>query len=141
MMKILLALDSSPRFVDEAVRLAREKQAHLTGLFIMDATWNEYIGHDWLSGSNARAGFLGYIEDEEKLEAQRAIMNFEQAAADVPHSNRVAAGRVADEICRELSQGYDLLLMPYPFSRGLEVVRDPLPKILKGSSCPVHLMR
>ncbi len=140
-MKILLALDSTPRFVDEAVRLAREKQAHLTGLFIMDATWNEYIGHDWLSGSNARAGFLNYIEDEEKLAAQGAITNFEEAAADIPHSNRVAAGRVADEICRELAKGYDLLLMPYPFRRGLEVVRDPLPKILKGSSCPVHLMR
>lgn len=140
-MKILLALDSSLRFMDEAVRLAREKQAHLTGLFIMDATWNEFIGHDWLSGSNARAGFLNYIQDEEKLEAQRVIMNFEEVAADVPHSNRVTAGRVPDEICRELAQGYDLLLLPYPFRRGLEVVRDPLRKILKGSSCPVHLMR
>ncbi len=140
-MKILVALDSSVKTVDEAVKVAREKNGSLTGLFILDATWNEYIGHDWLSGSNARAGFLDYVKNEETLEAERALREFESRAAGVEHESKTAAGRVPDEICRELAEGYDLLIMSYPFRRGLEVVRDPLPKILKGSSCSVMLIR
>lgn len=140
-MKILLALDSSEKAIDEAVELAREKNAHLTGVFVLDATWNEYIGHDWLSGSNARAGFLDYIKNEEELEARRAIEAFESRAAGLAHESRIVAGRVPDVIAQELAAGYEMLVMGYPFRRGLEVVRDPLPKILKGSSCSVLLVR
>jgi nucleotide-binding universal stress UspA family protein len=140
-MRILLALDSSRKAIEEAVKLAREKNAQLTGIFVLDATWNEYIGHDWLSGSNARAGFLDYIRNEEELEAKQAIERFESLAAGVAHESKAIAGRVPDVIARELAKGYDLLVMGYPFQRGLEVVRDPLPKILKGSSCSVLLVR
>ena len=141
-MKILLALDSCEKTMEEAVKTAREKNAFLTGIFVLDATWNEYIGHDWLSGSNARAGFLDYVKNEEQLEAERAVQAFETCAAGVPHEAKVVPGRVPEEICRELAAGgYDLLIMSHPFRRGLEIVRDPLPKILKGSSCPVLLIR
>lgn len=140
-MKILLAIDSSEKAIDEAVKIAREKNAHLAGVFVLDATWNEYIGHDWLSGSNARAGFLNYIKNEEELEAKRAIDTFESRAAGVAHESKAVAGRVPDVIVEELALGYDLLVMGYPFRRGLEVVRDPLPKILKGSGCSVMLVR
>ncbi|MEM5789310.1 MAG: universal stress protein [Syntrophobacteraceae bacterium] len=140
-MKILLALDSSDKAIDEAVKVAREKNAKLTGIFVLDSTWNEYIGHDWLSGSNARAGFLDYIKTEEDLEAGRATERFVTLAADVPHEFKARAGRVPDVIIEELAAGYDMLIMGYPFRRGLEVVRDPLPKILKGSGCSVLLVR
>jgi len=141
--RILLALDSSEKTMDEAVKAAREKNAFLTGLFVLDATWNEYIGHDWLSGSNARAGFLDYVKNEEQLESERTIKAFEARAlaAGIPHETKVAPGRVPEEICRELAAGYDLLIMSHPFRRGLEAVRDPLPKILKGSSCSILLVR
>lgn len=142
MMKILLALDSSTKAVEEAVRIARERNASLTGMFVLDATWNEYIGHDWLSGSNARAGFLDYVKGEEQLEAERALREFEACASEIPHESKTVAGRVPDEVCRELNAGgYDLLVIAHPFRRGLESMRDPLPKILKGSSCPVLLVR
>ena len=141
MMKILLALDSSGKGIDEAAQLARERDASVTALFVLDATWNEYIGHDWLSGSNARAGFLEYVQDDEKQEADRALQAFESQVSGIAHESKVAAGRVPDEICRELAEGYDLLVPPYPFRRGLEIMRDPLPKILKDTSCPVLLAR
>jgi nucleotide-binding universal stress UspA family protein len=140
-MKILVALDSSEKTIDEAVRFAKEKDASLTGIFVLDATWNEYIGHDWLSGSNARAGFLDYVKNEETLEAERMLREFEARTSAVAQESKTVAGRVPDEICRELAAGYDLLIMSYPFKRGLEVVRDPLPKILKGSTCSVLLIR
>jgi len=140
-MKILLALDSSEKAIDEAIKLAREKSAFLTGIFVLDSTWNEYIGHDWLSGSNARAGFLDYVKNEEDLEAKHVIEKFEVRAAGIPHESKTVAGRVPDAISRELATGYDILVMGYPFRRGLEVVRDPLPKILKGSNCSVLLVR
>jgi len=146
-MKILLALDSSLKAMDEAVRLAGERRAGLTALFVLDTTWNEYIGHDWLSGSNARAGFLDYVRNEEHLDAQRTLSELEARVKALGGTEQIAyevktvAGRVADEIHRELTNGYDLLVMGYPFRRGLEVVRDPLSKILKKTSCSVLLVR
>jgi len=140
-MKILVAMDSSRKAVEEAVKLASEKNAYLTGIFILDSSWKEYIGHDWLSGSNARAGFLDYIEGEEVLESEREVQEFESLTAGIPHEHKTGIGRVADELCRELENGYDLLVMSYPFRRGLEAMRDPLAQILKKSSCPVLLVR
>jgi hypothetical protein len=120
---------------------AREKKAFLTGLFVLDATWNDYIGHDWLSGSNARAGFLDYVKNEELGEAERTIRKFEACAAGLPHAVKVAPGRVPEEICRELTNGYDCLVISYPFRRGLEHMRNPLPKILKACDCAVLLVK
>ena len=54
---------------------------------------------------------------------------------------KTVAGRVAEEICRELANGYELLVMGYPFKRGLEIMRNPLSKILKQTSCSVLLVR
>ena len=140
-MKILLALDSSILAIDEAVSIARARQAELTALFIVDHTWNEFLGHDWLSGSRARAGFLEYVRADELAEAQRLAAEFRSRAEGIDYRLKTAAGRVTTELCRELAQGYDLLVLGYPFRRGLEILRNPLAKILKKAPCSILLVK
>lgn len=140
-MKILLALDPSTRTMDEAIKFATEKQAHLTALFVLDTTWNDYTGHDWLSGSDSRADFLEYVRDDELVSEVNSLTTFRKRcslACDI----KSATGRVTDEIVKELARGdYDLLIMSHPFRRGLEVVRDAAGVIAKEANCSVYLVR
>ncbi len=140
-MKILLALDSSQKAIDEAVRLAKERGAHLTALFVLDATWSEYIGHDFLSGSNAREGFLNYISDNENALAEKTVQEFKERAQGVPHEAKMVPGRVSDEILKEAKNGYDCIVMAHPFTRGLETLRDAPAKIVHGADCSVFLVK
>ena len=139
-MKILLALDPSTETMDEAIRFASENQASLTALFVLDATWNDYTGHDWLSGSGSRADFLEYARDDELKSQSEAITTFRERCS--PECEiKTATGRVTDEILHELAGGqYELLIMSHPFRRGLEVVRDAAGVILKHVNCSVYLV-
>lgn len=140
-MKILLALDPSTRTMDEAIKFAAEKQAHLTALFVLDTTWNDYTGHDWLSGSDSRADFLEYARDDE-LNSEVALVTTFRKRCPWDCEIKSASGRVTDEIVNELAGGnYDLLIMSHPFRRGLEVVRDAAGAILKDVNCSVYLVR
>ena len=65
---ILLLLDEESPAAAEAVRIARESGAALTALFVLDSTWNDYVGHDWLSGSGSRADFIDYMQQEKKAQ-------------------------------------------------------------------------
>ena len=60
-----------PAAVEQALRLARERGATLNALFVIDATWEMFTGHDWLSGCNARIGFLDYMLSQEEEAAVR----------------------------------------------------------------------
>lgn len=145
-MKILLALDSSPTAMKEAVRFARERNASLTALFVLDSTWPDFIGHDWLSGSNARDSFLKYIAEEEKQSAEKTLEIFGKTLGDanLDAEVKVRTGNVVKEILDEVKKGYDLLIMPVPFQRGLEILRNPLSKILnritEDARCSVYLV-
>ena len=140
-MKILLALDSSTRTMDEAIKFATEKQAHLTALFVLDTTWNDYTGHDWLSGSDSRADFLEYVRDDELVSEVNSLATF-RARCPLDCEIKSATGRVSEEILKELAGGdYDLLIMSHTFRRGLEVVRDAAGVILKEAKCSVYLVR
>lgn len=140
-MKILLALDSSARASEEAVRIAKERGASLTALFVLDSSWSDYIGHDWLSGSNARAGFLDYVEENEQVLAGKAIEAFGKTAGSLPVKVKMTAGRVADSILAELKNGYDLLVMAASFQRGLEALRNTSTVIARDAPCSVYLVR
>lgn len=140
-MKILLALDPSTHTMDEAIKIAKDKQASLTALFVLDNTWNDYTAHDWLSGSGSRADFLEYARDDEFVSELVSAATFRQRC---PFECEVksAIGRATDEITRELISGdYDLLVMSHPFRRGLEIVRDAAGAILKDVCCSVYLVR
>jgi len=139
--RVLLVLDGSSQgqhVVDEAVRFATQAGADLTGLFVLDATWNDYTGHDWLSGSNSRAGFLDYVKEQELAEAKAVVREFESAAASIPHRVATRAGRVVEEILAELDKGYDVLILPRPLRRGLELMRNAERDILKKARCSVY---
>lgn len=140
-MKILLALDPSTRTMDEAIKFAAEKHADLTALFVMDTTWNDYTGHDWLSGSDSRADFLEYVRDDEMVSEVDSLAMFRKRCF-LDCEIKSATGRVTEEILNELArEDYDLLIMSHPFRRGLEVVRDAAGVILKDANCSVYLVR
>ncbi|MDQ7835004.1 MAG: universal stress protein [Humidesulfovibrio sp.] len=143
-MKILLALDDTARAVDEALRLASEKGASLTALFVLDTGWSVYIGSDFLLGSTARSKFLEYTRDDELSQEQASLAAFRRQAeaAGVAFDIKTASGgRIAKEIIMEAAQGYDLLVMAAPFRRGLEVMRDAPSAILKAATCDVLFVR
>lgn len=67
--------------LDHAVTLARQSNAALTGVFVVDGGWPDFIGNDWQSAKGARQGFLDYIREEQQEQAQIARRQFEEAAA------------------------------------------------------------
>lgn len=140
-MKALLCLDDCRETQEEALRLVRNAGASLTVLFVLDATWNVYVGHDWLSGSDSRADFLEWMRDEEEKAAKAAFADFRTLAADTPFTEKTTAGNVQEEILREARQGYDLVIMSNPFSRGLEVVRKAVPAMAEACPCNLLLVR
>ncbi len=139
-MKILLALDDNPRATEEALRLARERGATLNALFVIDATWELFTGHDWLSGCNSRIGFLEYMHSLEEDACNTAAKRYLQEVQGVPGELLTATGNVIEAICAEAAKGYDLLVMSSPFTRGLEHMRDAVGKVTKKVSCDVLLV-
>lgn len=85
--RILVAVDGSPASapaVERAVWLARQGGAALTGLFVLDSGWADFIGNDWQSSSGARQGFLDHVGREQLEQAQAARLQFELAAEGLP---------------------------------------------------------
>jgi nucleotide-binding universal stress UspA family protein len=142
-MRILLILDGSARAVDEAVRLAADRGATLSALFVQDGTWRQFTGSDWLSTGNSYAGFLEYIEEQEKGEARRAVEEFvrQATAGAVDHRVKVVRGQISREVLAELGDGYDLLVMAHPLRRGLESMRDAGAQIVTNAPCSILLVR
>ncbi len=140
-MKLLLAIDDNPAALARALTLARQWDATLNGLFVIDATWDVFTGHDWLSGCNARIGFLEYMEALETEAAVTAARMFKEQTVGIPGELLIATGDVADEIRKESQNGYDLLILSNPFRRGLEVMRDTIAKVVKNPACDVLLVR
>lgn len=141
-MRVLLAMDDSTLAMDEAVRLARDTGAGLTALFVQDATWHDYLGSDWLSGSNARGGYIEWAAGHDIRESEEAPRLLREKAEGLDVAVKVAAGRVPEEILKELASGeYAYLVMAHPFKRGLEVLRDTARNILDKLPCSLVLVR
>lgn len=144
-MKILLALDDSTRAMDQALRLASQRGAGLTALFVLDTGWSVYIGSDFLLGSTARSKFLEYTRDDEFAQERATIEEFQRRAREAGVDCAITtatAGRVPEGILAELaSGGYDTLVMSHPFRRGLEVMRDAAAQVLKHADCDVLFVK
>ena len=83
--RISVAVDGSPVSespLGHAIHLARQNNAVLTGIFIIDGQWPDFIGNDWQSSKGARQGFLDYILKEQEAQAQLAQTQFQQAVGD-----------------------------------------------------------
>jgi nucleotide-binding universal stress UspA family protein len=79
---IVVAVDGSEASQDaltHAVKLARQSKSALTGFFIIDGGWPDFIGNDWQSAKGARQGFLDYIREEQEQQAAAARRQFEIA--------------------------------------------------------------
>lgn len=142
-MRILLILDGSAGAMEEGLRLAGERGAELSALFVRDDGWRGFTGNDWLSTSNSYVGFLEYIEGQEAEESARTVEEFLRRAAELGARPRVklARGAISEEVLKESREGYDLLVMPHPLRRGLESMRDAGARIIKDAPCSVYLVR
>jgi len=145
---VLLVLDESGRAIEEGLILARERGESATGLFVYERGWNVYIGHDWLSGSNARATFLEYVEEHERAAEAALESRFLAAAkeAGVPATFTAVCSddleHLADAVIREAGQGgHTLIVCPDPLTRGLSERQGGLRELMRGAPCPVRLVR
>ena len=79
---IVVAVDGSEASrgaLSHAIELARQSNKPLTGFFIIDTQWADYIGNDWQSSKGSRQGFLDYIRKEQEEQAEAARNQFEHA--------------------------------------------------------------
>jgi nucleotide-binding universal stress UspA family protein len=79
---IVVAVDGSEASqgaLDHAVNLARQSNTALTGIFVIDSQWADFIDNDWQSAKGARQGFLDYIREEQEQQAAAARAQFLQA--------------------------------------------------------------
>jgi len=97
---IVVAVDgsaASQEALNHAVELARQSETSLTGVFVLDGGWTDYIGNDWQSSKGARQGFLDYIREEQERQAEAARRQFENAVRDMPAATfSVQAGDPAE---------------------------------------------
>ncbi len=112
---IAVAVDGSAASraaLDYAATRARREGRGLTGVFVLDAGWADYIGNDWQSSRNARQGFLDYVLAEQEAQAQAARAQFEAGTAGLANARfAVLAGDPLDELCGLMERGEATLLV------------------------------
>ena len=87
MTHIVVAIDgsaASQEALNQAANIARQSHADLTGIFVIDSQWPDFIGNDWQSSKGARQGFLDYIQDEQEQQAEAARRQFEATVNGMP---------------------------------------------------------
>jgi len=143
---IVVAVDGSEASQDalnHAVNLARQSNTPLTGIFIIDTQWSDYIGNDWQSSKGARQGFLDYIRKEQEEQAEAAQMQFEQATQGMDHSSfTVHAGDPTKVLIEQASSEKTGMLVAG--KRVFQVSGRPSLKLLaatlaKKAPCPLLL--
>ena len=138
---ILLLLDEDSPAAVEAVRIAQANSARLTALFVLDATWNDYVGHDWLSGSGSRADFIDYVQQEEERSSVKAFYRLRNLAGEEMEIQCITkVGNVVDEARHEMEKGYDLLVASNPLQRGLERIRGNIAALCDRAPCRILLV-
>jgi nucleotide-binding universal stress UspA family protein len=112
--KIVVAVDgseASTAALQQAVSLARQRQLGLTGVFIIDGNWPDYIGNDWQSAKGARQGFLDYIREEQEGQALAAKDQFTQATAQLTDANFNILAGDPTVILTELARSADTQML------------------------------
>lgn len=112
---IVVAVDGSEASQDalsHAVNLARQSNTTLTGIFILDSQWADYIGNDWQSSKGARQGFLDYIRKEQEGQAEAARAQFEQATQGMEQASfSVHAGDPTEVLVEQASSETTAMLV------------------------------
>lgn len=100
---IVVAVDGSAataESLERAVHLARQSNAALTGVFVMDGNWADFIGNDWQSAKGARQGFLDHIRKEQEEQADAARRQFEAATAGMETAFSLLGGDPTEELLK-----------------------------------------
>ncbi|MBI3571737.1 MAG: universal stress protein [Gammaproteobacteria bacterium] len=116
MAHIVVAVDgsaASQEALNQAANIARQSHADLTGIFVMDGGWPDYIGNDWQSSKGSRQGFLDYIKEEQEQQAEAARQQFEGIVNGMPAATfSVEAGDPAEVILHLANEpSTDLLVL------------------------------
>ncbi len=101
--EIIVAVDGaeiSNAPIQYGIHLARQTQTRLTGLFIMDGKWADFIGNDWQSSRNARQGFLDYMYQEQLAQANLAKLQFENLTTSIENcAFKIETGDPTEILC------------------------------------------
>lgn len=112
---IVVAVDgseASQEALNYAVELARQSKSALTGFFIIDGGWPDFIGNDWQSAKGARQGFLDYIRKEQEQQAEAARQQFETAVEGIEDSRfSVLAGDPTEMLIKKANAADTSLLI------------------------------
>ena len=141
---IVVAVDGSEatnEALDHAVFLARNQQAGLLGIFVVDSKWPDFIGNDWQSARGARQGFLDYIRREQEEQAELARSQFSLAAQRM--DSAVFSGHAGDpaSVLIEQSASAGILVASKRVFQvsGRPSLRSPAARLAKKVSCPLML--
>jgi len=107
---IVVAVDGSEASqgaLSHAVELARQSNTPLTGFFIIDTQWADYIGNDWQSSKGSRQGFLDYIRKEQEEQAEAARSQFDQATRGMELTSFAVHAGDPTEVMIELASSKD----------------------------------
>ncbi len=98
--------EASRTAIEQALRLAREQGRPLTGIFVLDSGWADFIGNDWQSSRNARQGFLDYVLIEQRRQAEAARRQFEAATAGMAGARfEILSGDPLEALCGLMARG------------------------------------
>lgn len=145
--RITVAVDGSQASelpLGHAIHHARQNNAVLTGIFIIDGQWPDFIGNDWQSSKGARQGFLDYIRAEQEAQALLAQTQFREAVGDWPQAvfEVLAGDPISMLVKRATLDSTDLLITS---RRVFQVSGRPSLKTLarelaQRASCPLLLL-
>jgi nucleotide-binding universal stress UspA family protein len=145
--RIAVAVDGS--LVSElplshAIHQARQHNAVLTGIFIIDGQWADFIGNDWQSSKGARQGFLDYIRAEQEAQAQLAQTQFQQAVREWPQAvfEVLAGDPIRMLVQRASPASTDLLVTSRRVFQvsGRPSLKTLASKLAQQASCPLLLL-
>ncbi len=141
---IVVAVDgaeASKDALDHAVFLARNQDARLLGIFVVDSKWPDFIGNDWQSAKGARQGFLDYIRREQEEQAELARSQFSLAAQGMEGAVfSVHAGDPASVLVAQSASAGILIASKRVFQvSGRPSLRSLAARLSKRASCPLML--
>lgn len=88
-----------------AIDLAQREGKQLSGVFVLDTGWADFIGNDWQSSRNARQGFLDYVLEELQKQAELARDQFAVATSALPGACFISLpGVPAEALCEMMGR-------------------------------------
>lgn len=144
---IAVAVDGSmatAESLERAVHLARQSNAALTGVFVLDGNWADFIGNDWQSSKGARQGFLDHIRREQEEQAEAARRQFEAATAGLDAAGfSLRGGDPTDELVQLARDAtIDLLVVSRQVFQvsGRPSLKSLARTLARKANCPLLLM-